>query len=116
MPKQPKKIYTITCVSGGEGKDPIRSRRWGFFFDRKPAEQVILENQTDISELNYYHYAVLSVVGEGPMAIPDELQWYVFLWNHNTPPRAHDGVSVPQLVEVVPIDKPEQYAGILFGN
>ena len=93
--------------------DSLRSRCWGYHFNREDAEHVIVNNETDISELGYYQYAVLSEVGEGPLAIPEELQWYEFIWDWEVTPRA-DGVKIPTLIEVKKIEKPEKYQAYFF--
>ena len=110
----------MVCVSG----DPeewkslekrLRSRCWGYYVKRRDAASVIECNGTDMSELGYYRYAVLTKLGEGPMAISEELQWYEFIWNWNVNPRA-DGVVIPEFVEAKKINKPGKYQNILFGD
>lgn len=122
-----QKIFIVVVVSGHPDPESLpeynthkknefrmRSRCWGFYFDRVDAEHVIEHNETDISELGYYRYAVLSEVGEGPLAIPDELQWYEFIWDWDVPPRK-DGVVIPMLTEVRRIGKPQKYERFFFG-
>ena len=116
------RIYTITVVNGDpyapldNSQDRLRTRCWGYYFNRADAEHVIEHNETDISELNYYQYGLLSSLGEGPMTIPDELQWYRFLWNYDVPPRPHDGMIVPEFMGAEKIDKPSIYNHIIFGG
>lgn len=123
------KIFTITCVSGDPGaeeraietNDPnwahqkmkyrMRSRCWGYYFDRADAEHVIEHNETDISELGYYQYAVLTELGEGPLANQHELQWYEFHWVTNDHPSGWR-----QLTSVTKIEKPLKYAQYMFGG
>jgi hypothetical protein len=115
-------IYTITVVNGNpnanrdDQENRLRSRCWGYYFNRADAQQVIEENQTDISELGYYRYGVLSALPEGPLAIGEELQWYEFIWNYNVPPREHDGIVIPDFVEARKIDKPPMYDHFMFGT
>jgi len=113
------KIYTMTVVSGDPGsRDPktrLRARCWGYYFNRKDAEEAIMQNATDMSECDYYHFAVLGELGEGPMPHQEELQWYEFQWNWYVAPRA-DGVRVPEFVETIKISKPSQYEQILFAG
>lgn len=72
-------IYTITVASRSKTKE-IRWREWGYYFNQTAAAKVIEENQTDISEMGYYRYGLLSSKGEGPLAIPEPIQWYEFIW------------------------------------
>jgi len=117
-----KTIFTFTVVNGDpstpldDHRNKMRSRCWGYYFDRKDAEYVIEHNSTDMAELGYYQYAVLSEVGEGPMPLGDELQWYEFIWNWDVPPREHDGIVIPEFVEAKKIEKPEMYQQIYFGT
>lgn len=116
-----KYIYTVTVVNGDpnerDTEKRLRSRCWGYHFKKADAEYVIDNNATDISELGYYRYGVLSRIGEGPMpSIMDEVQWYEFIWNWNVAPREHDGIVIPEFVEAKPIKKPEMYQQILFAG
>jgi hypothetical protein len=95
-----KKIYLISVL----GADGIRYRVWGYYFDREDAQRCILHNDTDISELGYYRYGILTEIGEGPLAIEESQEWYEFVWG---PDR--------ELLEVRKIDKPEQYESTMFG-
>jgi hypothetical protein len=108
----------MTVVNGDpEERDlekRLRSRCWGYYFKRKDAEYMIDNNATDISEMGYYQYAVLASVGEGPLAIGDELQWYEMIWNWNVPPRKHDGIVIPKFIEAKKITKPEMFNGQLI--
>jgi hypothetical protein len=92
-------VYTITVLSGHPCSRRFRHRDWGYYFNREDAAKVIEENQTDLSELDYYHYAVLSAKGEGPLAVPETLQWYEFVWDN----------SRDELLEVKKIDRPKMY-------
>lgn len=65
-------IFTVSVYSD----EPSRHHCWGYYFDRKAAEECIAENWTDIFELGYYSHALLAAVGEGPMGDVEELQWY----------------------------------------
>lgn len=116
------RIFTITVVNGNpyaakeDDRNRLRTRCWGYYFNRADAEHVIEHNETDISELNYYEYGVLASVGEGPLAFPDELQWYRFLWNYDVPTRKHDGIVIPEFMGVDKIIKPSIYEHIFFGG
>lgn len=116
---EPKSIFLMVVVSGDPNERApekrMRSRCWGYYFDRDIAEKAIEENWTDMSEMEYYQYAVLVQQGEGPLPEQDELQWYEFVWNWSVPPREHDGVVIPEFVGIRKIDKPEVYSQILFG-
>jgi hypothetical protein len=108
----------MICVSGNPNERDVekrmRSRCWGYYMKRRDAARAIECNATDMSELGYYRYAVLSRIGEGPCAFPDELQWYEFIWNWDVPPREHDGMVIPDFVRAEKIEKPEKYQQILF--
>ena len=118
----PKKIYTISVINGDPhaderpGPSRFRVRCWGYYFNQKDAAHVIEHNETDISELCYYQYGLLAKLGEGPLAIADELQWYEFIWNFDTEPRAFDGMKVPEFVEARKIERPKMYEGYAFGG
>ena len=121
MRRSRKYIYTITVVSGNpnerEPEKRMRSTNWGYYFKKEDAELVIKNNLTDISELGYYRYGVLSRVGEGPMpSIMEEIQWYEFTWNWDVPPREHDGIVIPEYTGVMEIQKPKVYEGIWFAT
>lgn len=115
-------IFTFTVVSGDpfklndKGHPEMRTRTWGYYVDRIDAEHAIENNETDMSELGYYRYAVLCEVGEGPLPTTVELQWYEFIWDRDTKPREHDGMKVPELVAVDKIEKPEKYGHFMFGG
>lgn len=115
-----KKIFTITVVNGDPYKREVdkhlRSRCWGYYFNRKDSEEAIQNNVTDISEMGYYKYAVLSEQGEGPLPDGEELQWYEFIWNWKVPPRKHDNLVIPEFVRTKKIKKPKMYEHILFGG
>jgi hypothetical protein len=117
--KERKSIFLMVVVNGNpeerDSKLRLRSRCWGYYFDRAVAEKAIEENWTDMSEMEYYKYAVLVEQGQGPLPEQEELQWYEFVWNWCVPPREHDGIVIPEFVEARKIDKPEQYSQILFG-
>jgi hypothetical protein len=101
-PKDPVSVvYTITVLSNTPCTKQFRIREWGYYFDRASAAKVIEENQTDISELDYYHYAVLSAKGEGPLAIPEALQWYEFIWAGTD--------NADNFVTARKIERPEKY-------
>jgi hypothetical protein len=124
--RKPTKIFTMTVVSGdpntSEIKNRLRCRCWGYYFNRRDAARAIENNWTDMSELDYYHYAVLSELKEGPMPSQKELQWYEFNWWHeedyhlSEPPRDKNGVFWPHLQAVTKIEKPEKYQNMLFGG
>jgi hypothetical protein len=106
-------IYLVTVLYGdpykanAKGTRPdLRVRNWGYYTDRASAQQVIEENQTDISECGYYQYAVLTSIEEGPLAIGEELQWYEFVWEWE--PR--------RFVEAKKIEKPTMYQQIAFAG
>jgi hypothetical protein len=119
--RKPTKIFTMTVVSGDPNADlrdneyKLRCRCWGYYFSRKTAAEAIEGNWTDMSELGYYLYGVLSELGEGPLPNQKELQWYRFNWNHDVEPNEH-GVVWPELMSVTKIEKPEIYQQILFGG
>jgi len=85
-------IYTITVLSTDKA---YRDHYWGYYFKEEDARKVIEGNLTDISECDYYHYAVLSKRGEGPLAIPEPIQWYEFIWDNGKFVRANK-ISVPE--------------------
>src|ERR1700733_14341708 len=89
----PPRVYTITVLSDVGRK--FRIREWGYFFAETDARKVIETNQTDISECDYYHYAVLCAQGEGPIAPPEPIQWYEFIWTGDEFLRA-DKVERPE--------------------
>jgi len=114
-----KIIWTMTCVSGSldeldNPKTRFRCCTWGYYFERRNAEIAIETNSTDMSELGYYRYAILCCVGEGPLAIGEEIQWYEFIWNRDVPPRESDGVVIPEFIRAERIAKPEQYMSMAF--
>jgi hypothetical protein len=80
-PDASKYVFTIS-VAFGAGKR-FRWRDWGYYFDEASARAVIEQNKTDISERDYYHYGLLAKKGEGPLAIPEVIQWYEFIWKGN---------------------------------
>jgi hypothetical protein len=98
-------VYTITVMSAKPFTKGFRIREWGYYFKRADAAQVIEHNLTDISELDYYHFAVLSFTGEGPLAIPESLQWYEFEW-------ANSSEGVMRFIQAKKIDRPEQFKHI----
>jgi hypothetical protein len=114
------KIFTITVVNGNPhlpyADERLRVRSWGYYFNQEDAAQVLEHNETDISELGYYQFGLLAALGEGPMALGEELQWYEFIWNYDTTPRKHDGMKVPEFVEAKKIQRPPQYEGYAFGG
>ena len=74
-------IHEIIVMSGDPEKpQSFRTCTWGYYFDKENAAECIENNWTDISELGYYQYAVLTAKGEGPLAIGQALQWYEFQW------------------------------------
>jgi hypothetical protein len=93
-----KVVYTITVFSGDPTK--FRIRDWGYYFKQEDAARVIEDNETDISELDYYHFALLAAKGEGPAAIGEPIQWYEFKWNGDTFLRA-DKVECPEIYDHV---------------
>ena len=119
---KPKKIFTMTVVSGDpnadlrDNKNRLRARCWGYYFNRKDAAWAIENNATDMSELDYYHFAVLSEMGEGPMPFGKEVQWYEFHWDHDPAEMNDNDVIWPVLVAVTKISKPPQYEQVLFGG
>jgi len=111
-----KQIYTVAVVGDTPKKgEKIRYRVWGYYFKRSEATACVKGNWTDISELGYYRYGVITGLGEGPIAIGKKLAWYEFVWNRKTKPRKHDGIRVPELVEVRPIKAPKAYEHHFFG-
>jgi hypothetical protein len=118
--RENNKIFTITVIYGNPrlpyADERMRVRSWGYYFKQEDAAHVIEHNETDISELGYYQYGLLAELGEGPLALADELQWYEFIWNYDTEPRKHDGMKVPEFVEARKIERPPQYEGYCFGG
>lgn len=53
-----------------------RVRCWGWFKDKKDAEQCIKQNWTDIYECGYYNVALIETIGEGPCARCNSDSWY----------------------------------------
>lgn len=104
-------IYTVTTISGDPNNkedDRLRSRCWGYYFNRVDAEQCIENNHFDIAELGYYQYAVLSVLEEGPISFGDELQWYEFYRD--------DMGSGDAFFNARKIEKPQIYTQHIFGT
>lgn len=93
----------VYLVSVFNPKPDERLRVWGYYHEVENARQCVKENWTDISELGYYRYGIVSKMGVGPLAVPEDEEWYEFCWV--------DG----HLVTVEPVAKPEEYAGVLFG-
>jgi hypothetical protein len=103
-------IYTFTVVGGDPRKDRMRSRVWGYTFDRGQAEHIIETNSTDLAENGYYGYAVLGEVGEGPGAIPTELQWYrMSFWERTSG-------TFRTFLGAEKISKPDIYKKVFFGG
>lgn len=98
-----KVVYTITVFSDQRIPTALsrkfRWRDWGYYFEEKDARDVIENNLTDISELDYYHFALLAKKGEGPLAIGEPIQWYEFVWDEKR----------SKLLRVDKIECPEQY-------
>jgi hypothetical protein len=90
-------IYLISVLTD----DGIKYRVWGYYHDRAVAEDCIVNNRSDLCEF-YYHYAILSEVGEGPLAVPENQQWYEF--------RRDAGGTVGE-----PIAPPDKFMGTIFG-
>lgn len=65
-------IYTVNAL----GLGPERKTNWGYYFSYDDAEKSILENYTDLFEIGYYQYAVITAIPEGLCAISDVLQWF----------------------------------------
>lgn len=72
------RVYTITVMSGNpfgtDENNKFRTRNWGYYFNEADAREVIENNLTDISEIDYYHYALLGSKTEGPLAITEPIQ------------------------------------------
>ena len=107
MKRKPKVIFTIEVFR----KDPrfpkgYCYRDWGYYFRLSDAVHVIEHNETDISELNYYQYAILCSKSEGPLAIPEPIQWYKFFWKKKTP------TKMSQFIKAKKIRCPKVFNGL----
>lgn len=105
---RPSVVYMIDVFSDQETHLPslsskFRHRNWGFYFKLEDAQHVVENNETDISELDYYHFALISKKGQGPLAISEAIQWYEFIWDD----------ARRNLLEVRKIECPEQYKNIV---
>jgi hypothetical protein len=99
----PLAVHTIKCIGRDlQRSTKLRVRNWGYYFAFKDALHVVKRNETDIAERKYYNYAVISRVGEGPLAIPKELGWWRFEYSGDV------------LKRVRAIKKPKTLAGFVF--
>jgi hypothetical protein len=71
-----KTIFVITVIDSKELEKNIDNacRPWGFYFKFSDAEEVVLENQSDIFEFKY-DLAVIEEYSEGWFFLPKET-WY----------------------------------------
>jgi len=65
-------IYTVTVLKWA----PYRHRTWGYFVELEKAEKSILENWTDMFEMNYYDTAVVEKVPEGVCVPHEVVSWF----------------------------------------
>lgn len=116
MQEEAKLIYTVTVLSGNPAvKDSMRSVCWGYYFDSETAEESIYGNWTDMSEIDYYHYAVISSLEPGVAAIPTEIQWFEFEWDHDRPAKKNGEPRHSKFIGAKKITKPEKYSQWGFG-
>lgn len=59
------KIYTVQVLGIKDDGTIVRHRNWGWFQTKKEAEEIIINNITDIFERNYYNYALINEVPPG---------------------------------------------------
>ena len=69
-------IYTVTTLRGALAAG---NRAIGYFETFKEAEEVVINNELDICEEGYYHYAVIEEVHPGIYTVPRTEIWYK--WN-----------------------------------
>ena len=76
MQKKPKfNIYTVQVLFVNPDKSVKRHRNWGYYRTYEEAEEVIVNNYTDIYENCYYNYGLVNEVPEGILARSTE-HWY----------------------------------------
>ena len=73
-------IYLVTVMNEKS------NRCWGWFPTFEDAEEVILNNITDIFEY-YYHYAVIEEMPPGPCRTGKQMAWYEADYNVTEKPR-----------------------------
>jgi len=93
-------IYLISVLS----TDGSRYRVWGYYHDRDAAGRCVVENWSDIFERGHYGYAIVSAMGEGPLAIPEDQEWYGATFDENG-----------MLTGVADIIVPKEFAQTSFG-
>lgn len=69
-----RKIYTVQVAFIEHGLIE-RHRNWGFYNTFAEAEEVIMENITDIYENAYYNYGIINIAVPG-IAVRYETNWY----------------------------------------
>jgi len=90
-------IYTITTLRGSLYD---RNRCVGFYHELETAIKAVEDNEMDINEMGYYHYAVVEKVNIGIYNFEMEEHWFKW-W----PEKGY-----------VPIDKPDNFKRIVsFG-
>jgi len=69
-------VYFVTVFRIDDNKI-VRQRCWGYFLKEEDARACVLENWTDIYELDYYNYALIEKVGEAIIGQPyKKLGWF----------------------------------------
>jgi len=68
-----KPIYTVTTVRGALAAG---SRAVGFYYTFEEANECIENNDLDINEAGYYHFAVIEKVIPGLYTYPRDEFWY----------------------------------------
>jgi hypothetical protein len=103
-----KEIYLVSVLGAAQQElEHERYRVWGYYFDLETARQCVLENWTDISELGYYRYGVISQMGEGPLACPETQEWYEFEWEGDAMRRKYKGAKK--------VEQPEELGNTIYG-
>ena len=70
------KVYFVTVFRIDEDKI-VRQRCWGYFLKEEDARNCVLENWTDIFEMDYYNYALIEQVGEAIIGKPyKKIGWF----------------------------------------
>ena len=69
-------IVHVASIANGELNE---ERTWGYYFDYSNAEKAIINNITDIFEMGYYNYAVISEMRPGVAMVPEnynDQKWF----------------------------------------
>jgi hypothetical protein len=102
------RVFFVT-VMRIEGDKTVRQRCWGYFLQEEDARACVLENWTDIFELDYYNYAVVEQVGEATLGLPyKKVAWYGTEYNYDDEGYAK---GEPRVFEV---EEPPFFKGIVM--